>query len=106
MEKIIQIQWTCKAIEEARIVTSFLLQERLVACVNILPEVESHFFWEGECQQEKEVKVLLKTTLEAFERVKEVIEEKSSYDVPEIMYLILEGGNAAYVEWVEQNVQA
>lgn len=106
MEKIIQIQWACKEIEEARSVVSLLIRDHLVACVNIFPHIESHFFWEGECKEESEVKVLLKTTLKAFERVKEVIEERSSYDVPEITYLILDGGNQSYLEWVEQNVQA
>ena len=105
MKKIIQIQWTCKDIEEARLVASFLLDERLVACVNILPQVESHFVWEGVCQQESEVKVLLKTTLDAFERVKEMIEVRSSYDVPCITYLILDGGNTAYLEWVCNSCQ-
>lgn len=78
MEKIIQIQWTCKTIEEARSVASFLVHEHLVACDNLLPHVESLFFEEEECRQEKEV-----------------IKEKSSY-----------GRNAVYLEWVEQNVQA
>ncbi len=105
MEKIIQIQWICKEIEEARKVISNLLEGRLVACANIIPQVESHFWWEGEIQQESEVEVQLKTSEKCFERVKTVIEAESSYDVPCIIYTILDGGNSAYLEWVEQNVQ-
>lgn len=105
MRRLIEIQWTSPAIEEARSIISILLERHLIACAHILPWIESHFFWEGALQKESEVKVLLKTAEPLFEKVKQIIEAESSYEIPCIIYQIFDGGNGSYLEWVDQNVQ-
>lgn len=105
MSKFIQIQWTCENMAQGKKVAHLLLEKRLVACVNIFPEVESFFLWEGRVDQAKEVKVLLKTCQSHFETVKNVILENSSYSLPEILSFPIEDGHQAYLEWMEHGIE-
>ena len=105
MTGCITIFWTSATVEEARRIGRHLVEKHLVACVNIIPHVESLFFWEGKVESQQEVKVLLKTTKRRFEAVREVIEREASYDVPEVTYVELAGGNKAYVDWVVDCVE-
>ena len=100
MSEPIIVFWTCAGIDEARHVARTLVKAKLVACANIIPQVESIFEWEGNFDVSQESKVLFKTTLERFEAVKARILELCSYDVPEISYVIVDGGHQPYFEWV------
>jgi periplasmic divalent cation tolerance protein len=104
MKQVIQIQWTCANVDEARDIVSHLLVQKLIACATIIPHVESHFIWEGNSTIEDEVKVVLKTTQDKFELVRNYIDENCEYDTPEISYIKFDGGNEAYFEWVDANV--
>ena len=99
-KKIIQIQWTCANVEEARRIGEALVQNQDVACVNIIPQIESIFKWNGKVDHAQEVKVLLKTSEEKFSHVMEYILSHCSYEVPEISKIIIDEENPAYLQWV------
>lgn len=106
MSSYIAVEWTCGSIDEARRVCRRLVQERLVACAQIVPWIESLFSWNGELETAQESRVVLKTRLDLFERVKQVILDECQYELPEILYRSIEGGHQPYLDWVgEQTVQ-
>lgn len=100
MRDFIEIQWTSGSIDEARKVSRYLVQERLVACAQIVPWVESVYMWNNQLETSQESKIVLKTRLEHFETVKQVIVDHCKYEVPEVTYHSIEGGNQEYLEWI------
>lgn len=103
MEKIIEIHWTSGSMDEARKVSRYLVQERLVACAQIVPWVESIFMWNNKLDVAQESKIVLKTRLEKFEKIKEIILKNCSYEVPEITYIEILGGNQEYLNWISES---
>lgn len=100
MADFIEIQWTSGSIDEARKVSRYLVQERLVACAQITPWIESVYMWNNQLETSQESKIVLKTRLEHFETVKQVILDNCKYEVPEITYHSIEGGNQEYLDWL------
>ena len=78
------------------------MEERLAACINILPPCQSIYWWEGKVQQAEEVPAILKTSTAAADRLIARIAELHSYDVPAIVALPVERLFSAYGKWVEQ----
>ena len=91
---------TCGSAEEARRIGQELVERRLAACVNIVSQVESVYRWEGEVEVATEWLLIIKTTADAFDALRNAIGELHSYNVPECIALAVEDGSAAYLEWV------
>ena len=89
--------------ETARRIARALVEERLAACANLVPGVESIYRWQGAVEQASEVLALFKTTEAARERFQARLRELHPYEVPEIVALRPEGGLPAYLQWVEEN---
>jgi periplasmic divalent cation tolerance protein len=81
-----------------------LVEERLIACGNVVSGVVSIFRWEGTVQRENEAMLLLKSTSEQAGALTERILELHPYDLPEVLVIPVETGNPAYLEWVAANV--
>jgi periplasmic divalent cation tolerance protein len=79
-----------------------LLSERLVACVNFVPGVRSRYWWKGALEEAAETVMLMKTTPELAPAAVARLVELHSYDVPEAVVVDIEGGNAAYLEWIAE----
>jgi periplasmic divalent cation tolerance protein len=77
-----------------------LLEERLVACANVLPGARSIYRWEGEIRRDQEVVVILKTTRAALPRLRERFPALHPYDVPELVAMDVADGAEAYLDWV------
>ncbi len=90
-----------KAVEIARAV----VEERLAACGNVLTGVRSIYRWEGKVQDEPEALLVLKTRRERFAALRDRILALHPYDVPEVIALPVEGGNAAYLEWIAESTR-
>lgn len=103
MSDLIEIHWTSGSLDEARRVARFLVQERHVACAQIIPWIESVYMWNNNLETTQESKIVLKTKLENFEKIKEIIEKNCQYEVPEITWMRIEGGNQSYLEWVDES---
>jgi periplasmic divalent cation tolerance protein len=96
---------TCGSLEEARSIAQTLVERQLAACVNIAPQVESVYRWQGEVETAAEWLLVIKTTAEAFDRVRETLSELHSYELPECIAIAIEDGSAAYLEWIGQSVR-
>lgn len=102
MSNFIEIHWTSGSLDEARKISRYLVQERLVACAQITPWIESIFMWNNQLETAQESKITFKARLENYEKIREVIQKNCSYEVPEITYTNLDGGNEAYLNWLNE----
>jgi periplasmic divalent cation tolerance protein len=96
---------TCSSLEEARSIAQTLVERQLAACVNIAPQIESVYRWQGEVETATEWLLLIKTTAEVFDRLRETLSELHSYELPECIAIAVEDGSAAYLEWIGQSVR-
>jgi len=96
---------TCGSAEEARRIAQELIERRLAACVNIVPQIESVYRWKGEVESAPEWLLIIKTTADAFERLRDALGNLHSYDVPECIEIEIEDGGAAYLEWIGESVE-
>tara|TARA_B100001287_G_C22344723_1_gene372392 strand:- start:155 stop:466 length:312 start_codon:yes stop_codon:yes gene_type:complete len=90
--------------EEAKIVSKALIEQKLVACANIFSAHETMYWWEGEIEEGLEVAVIYKTTQENFEKVKEVVVEQHSYDVPCVVSMNIEHAHEGFAVWIKGEV--
>jgi len=77
-----------------------LVEERLAACVNVLPGVRSHYRWEGELRDDAEALLVVKTSAERCAALAARVQDLHPYDVPEVLVLPTSGGSASYLDWV------
>jgi periplasmic divalent cation tolerance protein len=96
---------TCGSLEEARSIAQTLVERQLAACVNIAPQIESVYRWQGEVETATEWLLVIKTTAEAFDRLRETLTKLHSYELPECIAIAIEDGSAAYLEWMGQSVR-
>jgi periplasmic divalent cation tolerance protein len=86
--------------EEGLAISRRLVEERLAACVNLVPKVRSIYRWEGKICDEPESYLIIKTRQELFEPLQERIKGLHSYSVPEIIALPIVKGLDSYLEWI------
>lgn len=90
--------------EEAVKIARALVQERLSACVNIIPSISSIYRWEGKVEEDKELLLIIKTKRATFERLCRRVKELHSYTVPEIIALPIVEGSTDYINWLIDSV--
>ena len=95
---------TTSSSREARKLTNALIQERLAACVSIVPGVHSTYWWKGKVERAREALLVIKTRSEKFPALARRIQQLHSYSVPEILALPVVRGNAAYLQWLKQSL--
>jgi periplasmic divalent cation tolerance protein len=81
-----------------------LVEERLAACVSVVPGARSVYVWEGEVQEAGEAVLMIKTRRDRYPALARRIQELHSYTVPEIVALPIESGAPSYADWVRQSV--
>ena len=91
--------------DEARKIARHLVENRLAACVNLIPRVESIYRWQGKIESATEWLLLIKTTAPRFPAVRDAIGQLHSYDVPECVMLTIEDGSAPYLQWLAEAVK-
>ena len=90
---------------EAWRISKVLLEQRKVACVNIVPRVSSLFWWENKLDSAHESLLIVKTKASLLKEVVGLVREIHSYDIPEIIALPIVGGNKDYLEWIGKEVE-
>lgn len=91
---------TVGTLDEAKSIARKLVEERIVACANLLPGMTSIFYWEGKAQEEPEITLLLKTRTDLVATVTERVRALHSYSCPCVVALPITGGNPAFLEWI------
>ena len=93
---------TCPDSQVAERIARQLVEKKLSACVNLLPQVTSVFQWEGGVEQESEVLLLIKSDTQHFAALEESIKEMHPHEVPEIIGVPVATGSADYMNWIDQ----
>ena len=96
---------TTAPIADAQKISRALVKEKLAACVSIINNVESVYFWEGKMTHEKETLLIIKTTQRLFGDVKDWIKKHHPYNVPEVLSLKTDSGDSDYLKWINENTR-
>jgi periplasmic divalent cation tolerance protein len=100
MERAVLVYTTWPSIVEAETAGRTIVERRLAACVNILPGMISHYWWEGKIERAEEVVMIIKTRAALAEPVRSAVKELHSYATPAVMVLPVESLDPAYHQWI------
>ena len=89
---------------EARNISQILLNQKKAACVNIVPEVNSLFWWRDKLDSARESLLIIKTKAALLPEIVSLVKEVHSYEIPEIIALPVIGGNQDYLKWLGESV--
>ena len=88
--------------EEARQIAEALVSNRKAACVNVVPAVQSRFWWRGRIESANEALLIVKTKSSLLDDLIALVKQNHSYEVPEIIALPIVGGSRDYLNWLDE----
>ena len=94
---------TAPDLKTARSLAKAALEARLAACANLVPKIESHYWWQGKIESGAEVLIIFKTRKSRLGELEKLIIYKHPYDTPEFLILTLAAGGRKYLEWLAAN---
>lgn len=97
---------TAPSREEAEKIARCLVEKRLAACVQIVPEIRSLYWWEGKVCDDREILLIAKTTEGLFQRLVGKVKEMHSYQVPEVVFVPIQNGLPEYLAWIHNETAA
>jgi len=97
---------TAPDLKTARALAKAALQARLIACANLVPKLESHYWWQGRLESGTEVLLILKTTRGKLAALEKLVVARHPYDTPEFLALPLTAGNRKYLDWLAASCAA
>jgi periplasmic divalent cation tolerance protein len=103
MTKYVLVISTCPA-DAAESIAPALLEEHLCACVNIVPQVLSFFYWKGEIERSNEALLLMKTEDARKEDLLDAMKKLHPYEVPEFVVVPIEWGAKSYLDWISESI--
>ncbi|GBC04474.1 hypothetical protein RclHR1_00570030 [Rhizophagus clarus] len=96
---------TCPNEEVAQKLSRGLLQEKLVACVNIIPKVTSLYWWEGKIEESTEQLLMMKTLEKHVNEITNYVNKNHGYTIPEVLSVKVDAGNESYLKWIKDSVK-
>ena len=96
---------TAKNTQEAKKIAKKLLEAKLIACANVIKDIESHYWWKEKIERSNEVMLVLKTKRDLFKKVVKTVKMMHSYDVPEIIALEIINGYNPYLQWIDESLK-
>jgi periplasmic divalent cation tolerance protein len=105
MSRYVIVLTTMAADADTEELARTLVAERLVACVNVLPPMQSIYRWEGQVETAAERQLIMKTSRDRVEELKARLGRIHPYDVPEILVIEIEGGGQSYLDWVHESTR-
>jgi periplasmic divalent cation tolerance protein len=93
---------TAPDLKTARALAQAALQARLIACANLVPKIESHYWWQGKIESGAEVLLVLKTQKSKLAALEKLVIARHPYDTPEFLVLPLSAGSQRYLDWLAQ----
>jgi len=105
MDRAVFVYTTYPSVVEAEQAGRAIVERRLAACVNILPGMISHYRWQGAIERAEEAVMIIKTRASLAEAVRTAVKEMHSYTTPAVLFVPLEGGDPAYVEWLMEETR-
>lgn len=90
---------------EAQRIAHILVSGRKAACVNIIPQVHSRFWWQGKIDSADEALLIVKTRASLLDELIRLVKENHSYEVPEVIALPIVAGNEDYLKWIDEEVR-
>lgn len=104
-KEYIAIFVTCADNAQAHAIAGAVLETRLAACVNIVPQIRSLYWWKDAIQDESELLCIIKTHAGKFDDVRRAVAAVHSYEVPEIIAVPIVNGHKPYLDWIDDCVQ-
>src|SRR5258708_1863421 len=101
-EKFALVLVTAPNLRTARALARVVLQAHLAACVNLVPGVESHYWWEGKIESAVEILLLVKTSTVRLAALEKLLIARHPYDTPEFIVLPITSGNKRYLDWLRR----
>lgn len=103
MSEFCLVLCTCPDMDSARRIAQCAVEQRLAACVNIIPGLESVYQWQGKVQTDNEVQLVSKTYKPKLEALYTLVSGLHSYDEPEWLVLDITGGSPTYLDWIKSS---
>jgi periplasmic divalent cation tolerance protein len=95
----------CPDLFSAEQLAQYLVEEKLAACVNLIPHVQSLYLWENKIVKDQEVTLIIKTTSDCYDNLEQAIKQRHSYQIPEIIALPIINGYQPYLNWLKENTR-
>ena len=99
------VMTTTNRSDEARSLAELIVKERLAACVQIVPKIESVYEWDGKIHADQEHLLLIKTFEDRIDAIKKAVGERHSYEVPEFLVVPVIDGMKDYLKWMEEGTR-
>lgn len=104
-DEYIQVICNCPNEQVANQIATELVEQRLAACVNILPKIKSVYRWQDKIETDIEIQLLIKTADALYSQLEQQIILHHPYEVPEIIAVPILKGSPGYLQWLKENIK-